>query len=219
MRRRLIVRLGGAALLAAASVVLLLQVHVGGPGKAGRSCGSPLDVVVDRAGWETWYAQDSVDRVAADPLLRTLRCPHAVNTRTAVAGVLAAVGLVAIGLTRPARRRGDGPVTAQGLARLGRGVSVLGAALWIGGLAALAVLLADRHAALFTFVTRPTILALGFVALTPVLALVAGGRALVIVARHLEEPADRPVNEPADEPADRPVNEPVNEPGRGREAE
>ena len=189
MRWRIVVRLIGATSVAAALVVALSQVHVGGPGATGRSCGSALDVIVDRADWETWYAQDAADPPArpASPLLRTLRCPNAVNARTRSAGVLLGVGLVAGVAAHTVRRRDRSVSTTAELARLGRVVGLFGAALTIGGLVALALVVADRDAPMFDYVGRPSVLALGLVALAPVLALAVGGRALVLLSHHLAD--------------------------------
>jgi hypothetical protein len=194
MRSGLVLRLVGAVVLVAAVTVMLLQVRVGGAGPASRSCGSSLDVITDRAGWETWYAQDSIDGATSPgaPLLRTLRCPGAVNARTLVAGVLWAVGLVAV-LVSEGLRRGETTASRPsrgvpvGLRRLGQLVTGVGVALVIAGLVALGVLLADRQATMFIFVGRPLVALIGLVVLTPVLALIAGGKALGLLARGLEE--------------------------------
>lgn len=194
MRFGLALRLVGTVVLVAAVTVMVLQVRIGGAGPTGRSCGSSLDVITDRADWETWYAQDGIDGATspAVPLLRTLRCPGAVNARTLVAGVLWAVGLVAVLASGWLRRSGMGASTpshtvAARLRRLGLVVSGVGVALVAAGLLALGVLLADRQATMFVFVGRPLVALIGLVVLTPVLALVAGGRALGLLARGLEE--------------------------------
>jgi hypothetical protein len=194
MRFGLALRFVGTVVLVAAVTVMLLQVRVGGAGSTGRSCGSSFDVIADRAGWETWYAQDGIDGAtpAAVPLLRTLRCPGAVNTRTLVAGVLWAVGVVALVASGWLRRDATSASTpscglSARLRRLGLVVTVVGVALVAAGLVALGVLLADRQATMFIFVGRPLVALIGLVVLTPVLALVAGGRALGLLARGLEE--------------------------------
>lgn len=194
MRVRVTLKLLGAVLFVAAATVLALQVHVGGSGASGRSCGSSLDVLTDRSGWEVWYAQD-VNDVPAGPttrLLRTLECPGAVNTRTIIAGILGAAGLAAVvaALTlRQTRTRHSESVEAtmpMRLRRLGATVTIIGGLLTLTGLAALGLVLADRHATLFIYVTRPVVAALGLVVLAPVLALLIGGRALTILGRALE---------------------------------
>jgi hypothetical protein len=194
MRSGLALRLVGTVVLVAAVTVMLLQVRVGGAGPTSRSCGSSLDVITDRAGWETWFAHDSIDGATspAVPLLRTLRCPGAVNARTLVAGVLWAAGLVALLASEWMRRSGtSAPTPSRGvparLRRLGQVVTGVGVTLVIAGLVALGVLLADRQATMFIFVGRPVVALIGLVVLTPVLALVAGGKALGLLARGLEE--------------------------------
>lgn len=193
MRVHVTLKLLGTVLLVAAVTVLSLQVHVGGSGASGRSCGSSLDVLTDRAGWETWYAQDIVDAPEGSQLLRTLDCPHAVNARSVIAGVLGAAGIAAIagavmlqlasaGVTKP-----RGVASPARLRRLGKAVTAVGAVLTVAGLVALALLLADRDSTLFIYVTRPVVAALGLVVLAPVLALLIGGRALTILARWVED--------------------------------
>lgn len=191
MRSRVVVRLVGSVLLVAATTVLVLQVRVGGPGDAGRFCGSALDVITDRADWQSWFAQDSIDPPAApaSPLLRTLHCPGAVNARNAVAGGLAAAGLVTLSLRRLADRRQRPMVSTtsalNGLRRVGWVVSAFGAALAFAGLIALGLLTAKSDATLFLFVNRGVVFVLGLVLLTPLFALIAGGWVLA----HLGGPA------------------------------
>jgi multisubunit Na+/H+ antiporter MnhG subunit len=200
MRWLVALRLGGAVLLVAAAVALSLQVHVGGAGPSRRWCGSSLDVITDRAGWEVWFAEDTVDATTSPDasLVRTLRCPAAVNARTVLAGVLGAAGLVALIVAASLRRAGrTAPPPREGAAsgrlrRLGTTVTVLGATLAGAGLLAIGVLLADRDAPLFTFVPRSVVAAIGLVVLTPVGALLVAGRALALVARALDDPDHEP---------------------------
>ncbi len=195
MRLLIALRSLGSALLVAAVTVLSLQVHVGGSGQSGRSCGSSLDVITDRAGWEVWYAQDVVDAAAGSPvaLVRTLRCPDAVNGRTVAAGALGAAGAGALVAGAMLRRSPAGsPRPAGGgavrrLRRLGAATTMVGAFLVAGGLSALAVLLADRESTIFIFVRRPLVAAIGAVVLAPVVALLVGGRAISILATTLQK--------------------------------
>ncbi len=185
-RLRFALRLAGAVALVAAATVTLLQIRVGGPGSAGRSCGSSLDIIIDRTGWERWYAQDTVD-APSPPLLRTLRCPSAVNTRTAIAGALAAAGVVAL-FAAIYRQRGRTEARVgtseepSHLRRLGAIVTAAGTALTIAGLGALGALLANGRSTIFIFVGRPLVALIGLVVLAPVLALVAAGRAITLLA-------------------------------------
>ena len=195
MRWHVAVRLAGSVLLVAAATVMSLQVRVGGSGQAGRSCGSSLDVITDRASWEVWYAQDTVDAAPGSDaaLLRTVRCPEAVNRRSLVAGVLGAAGAVALlaagasGRRRPSAAVSAGGALAGRLRRLGAAVTAVAATLVIGGLVALGVLLADSDAGLFMFVSRSMVATIGVVLLVPVLALLTGGRALTILAAVIED--------------------------------
>lgn len=195
MRWHVALKLMGSVLVVAAVTVMSLQVRVGGSGQSGRSCGSSLDVIADRTGWEVWYAQDTIDvpEGSTASLVRTIRCPAAVNARSIVAGSLGAAGVVAL-LTAAAVRRGrsGSPVPTGGalvvrLRRLGAAATIIGTALVLAGLLALGLLLADGDAALFTFVRRSLVAAIGVVVLAPVLALLTGGRALTILARALED--------------------------------
>lgn len=193
MRWHVALKLLGALLLVAAATTMSLQVHVGGSGRSGRSCGSSLDVLTDRAGWETWYAQDTVDTAdgSSPRLLRTLECPDAVNTRSLIAGVLGAAGVAAfVAATALRRSRATAPPPSNQIVRLrklGLAVTVSGAVLVVAGLAALGVLLANSDATLFVYVGRPLVAILGLIVLAPVLALLVGGRALTTLARLLAD--------------------------------
>jgi hypothetical protein len=179
-----------AGLSAVVAVVLLLAPVRAGSAPDAPSCGNAFDVLVDRTDWAVWYGQDRADPAAADDRLRTRSCPGAVNGRLAVAATVGGAALVTLVLARTVRpRRADPPGAAarplERLDRLGRWTASVGAVLLAGGLAALAFVLADAGGPLFTFVGRPAVLALGLVALTPVVALVVLGRALVLVAHRL----------------------------------
>ena len=65
-----------------------------------RVCGSAWDAVAGRAGWPQWQAADLSDPAEAhsSQIVRTLRCPGAVNARIVTSGGLA------LGLWRWCRR-------------------------------------------------------------------------------------------------------------------
>jgi hypothetical protein len=187
----------GAALLLAAAVVLVLQVQVSaGPSGGSRACGSAWDVVAGRVGWEQWWAEDlgRPAPAAAPSLVRTLECPSAVNLRMVVAGGLAVAGVAAvavgevIGRGRGLRGRAAEDDPARRLRRLGTAVVAVGAVVTAGGLAGLALVLADPDAALFLYVDRPVAALVGGVLLTLPVGLVVAGWGAVLAARALEHP-------------------------------
>ena len=55
----------------------------------GASCGSSWDVVTGRVDWATWWAQDGADPLSASRPVRTQDCPGAMDSRLALAGLLA----------------------------------------------------------------------------------------------------------------------------------
>lgn len=188
---RLIAWAVAAALLIAAGSVLALQVEVG---SAGVSCGSSLDVISGRTGWEEWWAQDLADPAdeAGGRLVRAEDCAGAINARTAIAGVLAvAAAAVAVAGEVVARRRpaqpgrATGPSPAQQLRRLGTVLGLVGAALTVGGLVAILFLVADPDSTLFLYVDRLVVTIIGAIVLIPALALAFAGRALDLAGRHL----------------------------------
>ena len=188
----------GIALLIVCGLVLLLQVSVPGAGTPPRACGSAWDVVAGRAGWPLWQAADLSDPAEArgGGLVRTLRCPGAVNGRIVISGglALAAVALVAAGelaALRPARRAGSaGPGPARRLKLLGTAVTILGGLLTAAGLAAIALLVADPRAPLFLYVSRPVVVLAGLLLLLPAIVLIVVGRAASMMARYLAHPEE-----------------------------
>ncbi len=188
----------GIVLLIVSGLVLLLQVSVAGAGMPPRACGSAWDVVAGRAGWPQWQAADLSDPAAARSgrLDRTLRCPGAVNAKIVTAGGLAlgAVALVSAGelaALRPARRAGSaGPGPARRLKLLGTAVTILGGLLTAAGLAAIALLVADPHAPLFLYVSRPVVVLAGLLLLLPAILLIVLGRAAAMMARYLAHPEE-----------------------------
>lgn len=181
----------GAVLFVLAGLVLLLQVSVHGAGTPSRACGSGWDVIAGRTGWPQWWAADLSEPVGGGQLVRTLRCPGAVNARTVTSGGLAlgAVALVSAGellAWRSARRAGPTwPGRARRLRRLGMAVTVLGVLLTAGGLAGIALLVADPNALLFLYVSRPVVVLAGLLLILPAILLIVLGRGAGLLADHL----------------------------------
>lgn len=183
----------GTVLFVLSGVVLLLQVAVHGAGTPSRSCGSGWDAVAGRAGWPQWWSADLSDPAEGHggQLVRTLRCPDAVNGRIVTSGGLAlgAVALVSAGefvARRPARRVRPalrGP--ARRLRLLGTAVTILGGLLTAGGLAGIIMLVADPRAALFLYVSRPVVVLAGLLLILPAILLIALGRGLSLMAAYL----------------------------------
>ena len=193
-RRTLVLGLLGVAIVlaAAAGVAVATQVEVTVEvaeldAVVTRTCGSVFDSVADRSGWETWWARD-LDEANPDvraALVRTTACPDAVNLRLAVGatlvGVAAILAVVVLALTdrRPRALAGSG--VGERLVRLGRVTSYVGAALTIGGLAALVLLVADADSTLFLYTDRLVVGVVGLIVLVPTVALFVIGRALTIL--------------------------------------
>ncbi len=194
----------GIVLLIAAGLVLLLQVSVAGAGTPPRACGSAWDVVAGRAGWQQWQAADLSDPAEARDggLVRTLRCPGAVNARIVTSGGLAlgAVALVSAGelaALRAARRaRPAGSRPARRLRLLGTAVTILGALLTATGLAAIALLVADPRAPLFYYVSRPAVVLAGLLLLLPAILLIVLGRVTSMMAGYLAHQEEVPRETP-----------------------
>ncbi len=183
----------GSILLVVSGLVLLLQVSVPGAGTPPRACGSAWDVVAGRTGWPQWWAADLSDPAEGrdGQVVRTLRCPGAVNARIVTSGALAlgAVALVSAGefaASRSARRvRPAGPGPARRLRLLGTSVTILGVLLTAAGLAAIALLTADPRAPLFLYVSRPVVVLAGLLLLLPAILLIVLGRGASTMARYL----------------------------------
>jgi hypothetical protein len=181
-----VIALAAAAVVVAAQVEVMVEVTEPDVGVT-RTCGSVFDSVSDRSGWETWWARDldEVDPAIRAALVRTSACPEAINLRLAVGAALvsaAAVLVVALlALTdRRARARVGSGVGAR-LTRLGRVTSYVGAALTVGGLVALVLLVADADSTLFLYTDRLVVGVVGLIVLVPTVALVVIGRALTIL--------------------------------------
>jgi len=182
--------------------VLLTQVQVTASSVgATRTCGSAFDSVIDRSGWDLWWASDLDEPDPADrsALVRTRLCPEAVNRRL---GVAAALGVVAVGSAFVARRRDRPPRRSEGSMTVGSRVSRLGSvSSWIGlslslaGLIAVVVLVGDADSTLFLYTDRLVVAVVGLLVLTPTIALFVIGRALTILGAHL----DRETTESPDE--------------------
>jgi hypothetical protein len=185
-----IVGLVGVGFIVAALAITVSQIEVT-DGELGvtRPCGSVFDGIADRSGWETWWARDldEPDDATRAALVRTTRCPGAVNDGIVLAALLGAVGAAALvaGVwrgRRPIERRPAGDVERR-LTRLGQVVSGVGAGLTVLGLVAVLLLLADADSTLFLYTDRAIVGAVGLVVLVPAIALFAMGRALTIAAR------------------------------------
>ena len=187
---RLVARTLGAGLLVAAITTAVLQVYVSGADGTSRSCGSSFDVIAGRSDWQTWRTQDLADAqglATATPagLVRTARCPSAVNDRTALAGGLAIGSAMLLSAGAYPRRRG-GIRAWHGVNRLqwlGNFAVVVGALLTTGGLVGLLIVLANPRSTLFLYVSRPAALLIGLAVLQPALALLIAGLAISAVAR------------------------------------
>jgi hypothetical protein len=172
---------------------------------ATRTCGSAFDAAVDRSGWELWWAADldeSDDQVRS-ALVRTDLCPSAINWRIGIAAALGSLSvLLAVFVSLRGRTEGrrDSLETtvADRIRRLGRATSAVGAALTIGGVAAIVVLVADADSTLFLYTDRLVVVVGGLIVLMPAIALFAIGRVLVLVGEYV----DRLDKERADAEAD-----------------
>jgi hypothetical protein len=163
-----------------------------GVGEPARTCGTVFDTLVDRSGWEDWWALDldDPDETVRSKLVRTEHCPGSINQRLAVAVGLGGLGLILGGLmrNRPAPRIAGGPQSiGHQLYRVGRATSIAGAALGIAGLVGIIVLTADADSTLFLYTDRIVVAVIGLVVLVPTLALFAIGRALMVLGPHLPD--------------------------------
>ena len=171
-----------------AAVALAIQLEVTDPVvDATRTCGSAFDGVVDRSGWEVWWARDldEPDPAVRSALVRTSRCPDAVNGRLVVAGVfgvLAMLASVAVIVATGEQRRSPASADASDrILRLGRQTSWLGAVLTLAGALAVVFLVADADSTLFLYTDRLVVGVVGLIVLVPTVALFVIGRALMIL--------------------------------------
>lgn len=184
------------ALLAMACglVALLVQVEVTSRTLGTtRTCGSAFDSLVDRSGWELWWARDldEPDSAMRSALVRTTACPGAVNARTALAVALGSVGVILAALAGRHRARQMVPVadpvsSGRRVARLGLIVTVTGAVFALAGVVAVIVLVADAESTLFLYTDRLVVGVVGLIVLVPTLALFAIGRLLMIVGPEID---------------------------------
>ncbi len=195
----------GITLFIVSGLVLLVQVSAPGGGLPPRACGSAWDVVAGRTGWPQWWGADLSDPAETQGglLVRTVGCPGAVNARIVTSGglalgavALASAGeLVALRAARRARPAVPGP--ARRLRLLGTAVTVVGGALTAGGLAGIALLVADPRAPLFGYVSRPAVVLAGLLLLLPAILLIVVGRVVSMLAGYLahkqeEAPGETP---------------------------
>jgi hypothetical protein len=81
------------------------------------------------------------------------------------------------GQAGPAERR-----TVGRLRNLGRGLTILGSLLTVGGLIGLALLVADPESTLFLYVGRPVVVLAGLLLVLPAILLIALGRTAILLA-------------------------------------
>ena len=184
------------ALLVGAVVVLQTQVDVGGTGHGDgtRSCGSSLDALTGRSGWERWWSAD-LDELSAgrsSQLTRTERCPDAINRHLWLSGILVVGSVFALGAVVWARPRGGARGGMNAMRRLGVSIVTIGALLTVGGAVALVVLVADPSSTLFIYVDRLVVSLVGLIVLVPALALIAIGRAIMLVGDRVDEEPRQP---------------------------
>lgn len=192
-RRRWVTALAALLTFVGLIVALLAQIEVT-HSAAGvtRTCGSAFDSVVDRSGWELWWARDldEPDDSVRSALVRTDLCPTAVNRRTAMAAVFGSLALVLAILTRPLassaeRQSGTSPAAAARLVRLGNATSWVGGSLTVAGMLAIIALVADADSTMFLYTDRFVVGIVGLIVLMPTIALFVIGRVLTMVGTHL----------------------------------
>jgi hypothetical protein len=192
-RIRLAAAIAAALMIVLLGAVLVVQIEVtDAEVDATRSCGSVFDSVADRSGWEEWWAQDlDESEEIRSALVRTTRCPEAVNQRVAIAAVLA-IGAVVSGAVAAARRRTgrSADTTASPIdrrvVRIGRLTSVLGGALTSLGIIAIVVLVADADSTLFLYTDRLVVALVGLIVLIPTITLFVIGRVIVMLGEKLQ---------------------------------
>jgi hypothetical protein len=180
-------------LLLGAIVVLQTQVRVGAGDPDGRACGSALDALTGRSGWERWWSADLDELPAgqASSLTRTELCPRAINNYLWVSSLLVAGGLSALGLVAWERARARGRGGSLSIRRLGTAIVTTGVLLTVGGAVALVVLVADPSSTLFIYVDRLVVALIGLIVLVPALALIGIGRAIMLVGERIPEETRR----------------------------
>lgn len=191
-RIRAATAIAAALMLVLLGAVLVVQIEVtDAEVDATRSCGSVFDSVADRSGWQQWWAQDLDESDAIRPaLVRTTRCPDAVNQQVAIAVVLGMAAVAAGAVSMVRRRTGRSTDTTASpmarIARTGRLTSVLGGALTTLGVIAVVVLVADADSTLFLYTDRLVVAVVGLIVLIPTITLFVLGRVLVLLAEDLQ---------------------------------
>ncbi len=179
-----------AVAVGASCFLLVAQIDVNGGGDVGGAgCGSVLDTITDRTGWESWWRADldDIELGRIDDPVRSVSCPDRVNDRVVVLAIVAAV---ALGAGLALRGAGRGSMRGRGsLARWGRGMTIAGSAVVIVGTAAVLVLAADSDAVLYEHVDRWVVVAGGALILAPAVAVAALGRVISALADVVSEPA------------------------------
>lgn len=162
---------------------LMLLVHVGvsGGGHAeSLTCGSAWDVISGRVGWRDWWSADQASAASSAAFPRTLRCPGAVDMRMwLAAGIFVAALVVAVSGEfvgrRGERRIRPARVSPHRRRVLAEGCVVGGATLTLAGLVGIALLTADPHDPLFLYASRPVVVLIGLLLLSPAMLIVAVG--------------------------------------------
>jgi len=191
---RVVSAIAGALMVVLLGAALLVQIEVTDAEVAAtRSCGSVFDSAVDRSGWELWWARDldEADEVRS-ALVRTTRCPDAVNQRVAIAAALGFTALVLGGVAMArgrADRSSDSTATPVGrrVVRIGRLTSALGGALTVLGIIAIVVLVADADSTLFLYTDRLVVAVVGLIVLIPTITLFVIGRVLVLLGENVQQ--------------------------------
>ena len=184
-----------------ACVTALLQVSVHGNPGATATCGSTWDVVSGRVGWPQWWSWDLAQPIGAsgNRLARTVRCPAAVDARMWRSGGLLAAAVAALVAGQLAPRRGSHDRARQPRSRrlhlIGTAFTLGGAVLAVAGLVGIALLTADPTDPLFLYASRPVVLLVGLLLLTPAFVIVALGVLTRTFAEQAAEEGDRGVEE------------------------
>jgi hypothetical protein len=121
-----------------------------------------------------------------------------VNQRLGIAVALLIVGLALAAVTLERRRAGRSVApaaspTGRRVTRIGRLTSLLGGALTLLGVVAIAVLIADSDSTLFLYTDRLVVAVVGLIVLIPTITLFIIGRVLVLLGDNVEQSdGDRP---------------------------
>ena len=189
---RMLTATAAAVMIVLLGAVLVVQIEVTDAEVAAtRGCGSVFDSAVDRSGWELWWARDldEPDEVRS-ALVRTTRCPDAVNQRVAMAAALGITALV-LGAVATARGRTDRSEVASAspigrrVVRIGRLTAALGGALTTLGIIAILILVADADSTLFLYTDRLVVAIVGLIVLIPTITLFVIGRVLVLLGENV----------------------------------